>query len=96
MEQYTPLSRPLGGELFEYIVKHGKLKEDEARRFFQQIISGVDYCHRHNVVHRYSVNQCPGSLDARFLSSWFQIRLLQTSMTSVNHNCEQHIFYIKT
>ena len=44
--------RLLGGELFEYIVKHGKLKEDEARRFFQQIISGVDYCHRHNVVHR--------------------------------------------
>ena len=24
----------------------------DARRFFQQIISGVDYCHRHNVVHR--------------------------------------------
>ncbi len=42
-----------GGELFDYIVKHGKLKEDDARRFFQQIISGVDYCHRHNVVHRY-------------------------------------------
>ncbi|ODM94252.1 5'-AMP-activated protein kinase catalytic subunit alpha-2, partial [Orchesella cincta] len=41
-----------GGELFDYIVKHGKLKENEARRFFQQIISGVDYCHRHMVVHR--------------------------------------------
>jgi len=41
-----------GGELFDYIVKHGKLKEEDARRFFQQIISGVDYCHRHNVVHR--------------------------------------------
>ncbi|XP_059091412.1 5'-AMP-activated protein kinase catalytic subunit alpha-2-like isoform X2 [Tigriopus californicus] len=41
-----------GGELFDYIVKHGKLKESEARRFFQQIISGVEYCHRHNVVHR--------------------------------------------
>ncbi|XP_056017248.1 5'-AMP-activated protein kinase catalytic subunit alpha-2-like isoform X24 [Ostrea edulis] len=41
-----------GGELFDYIVKHGKLKEPEARRFFQQIISGVDYCHRHMVVHR--------------------------------------------
>lgn len=41
-----------GGELFDYIVKHGKLKESEARRFFQQIISGVDYCHRHMVVHR--------------------------------------------
>lgn len=41
-----------GGELFDYIVKHGKLKEYEARRFFQQIISGVDYCHRHMIVHR--------------------------------------------
>ncbi|CAD5209824.1 unnamed protein product [Bursaphelenchus xylophilus] len=41
-----------GGELFEYIVKHGRLKPSEARRFFQQIISGVDYCHRHMVVHR--------------------------------------------
>ncbi|KAJ8305967.1 hypothetical protein KUTeg_016512 [Tegillarca granosa] len=45
--EYVP-----GGELFDYIVKHGKLKEPEARRFFQQIISGVDYCHRHMVVHR--------------------------------------------
>ncbi|XP_053395280.1 5'-AMP-activated protein kinase catalytic subunit alpha-2-like isoform X4 [Mercenaria mercenaria] len=41
-----------GGELFDYIVKNGKLKEHEARRFFQQIVSGVDYCHRHMVVHR--------------------------------------------
>jgi 5'-AMP-activated protein kinase catalytic alpha subunit len=48
-----------GGELFDYIVKNGKLKEEEARRFFQQIISGVDYCHRHNVVHR--CRQCCGS-----------------------------------
>ncbi|CAK1590467.1 unnamed protein product [Parnassius mnemosyne] len=41
-----------GGELFDYIVKRGKLQEHEARRFFQQIISGVDYCHRHMIVHR--------------------------------------------
>ncbi|XP_071799712.1 5'-AMP-activated protein kinase catalytic subunit alpha-2-like isoform X2 [Asterias amurensis] len=41
-----------GGELFDYIVKNGKLKDFEARKFFQQIISGVDYCHRHMIVHR--------------------------------------------
>lgn len=41
-----------GGELFDYIVKHGRLSEKESRRFFQQIVSGVDYCHRHMVVHR--------------------------------------------
>ena len=41
-----------GGELFDYIVEHGRLSEDESRRFFQQMISGVEYCHRHMVVHR--------------------------------------------
>lgn len=29
-----------------------QLTENRARRFFQQIMSGVEYCHRHNVVHR--------------------------------------------
>ena len=29
-----------------------QLPEVEARRFFQQIISGVEYCHNHNIVHR--------------------------------------------
>lgn len=40
------------GELFDYIVEKGRLVEDEARHFFQQIISGVEYCHRNMVVHR--------------------------------------------
>lgn len=42
----------LSGELFDYIVKRGKMPEDEARRFFQQIMSALDYCHSHNIVHR--------------------------------------------
>lgn len=29
-----------------------QLDEKESRRLFQQIISAVDYCHRHMVVHR--------------------------------------------
>ncbi|ETE70007.1 5'-AMP-activated protein kinase catalytic subunit alpha-2, partial [Ophiophagus hannah] len=41
-----------GGELFDYICKHGHVEETEARRLFQQILSAVDYCHRHMVVHR--------------------------------------------
>ncbi|KAF2155002.1 Pkinase-domain-containing protein [Myriangium duriaei CBS 260.36] len=41
-----------GGELFEYIVNHGRLPEDKARKFFQQIVCAVEYCHRHKIVHR--------------------------------------------
>ncbi|KAJ6379667.1 hypothetical protein OIU76_016336 [Salix suchowensis] len=32
------------GELFEYILEKGRLQEDEAHRFFQQTISGLEYC----------------------------------------------------
>lgn len=40
---------PQTGELFDYIVEKGRLMEDEARHFFQQIVSGVEYCHRNMV-----------------------------------------------
>lgn len=35
-----------GGDMFEYVVRKNGLKEDEARWFFQQLIVGLDYCHR--------------------------------------------------
>jgi 5'-AMP-activated protein kinase catalytic alpha subunit len=41
-----------GGELFEYIVSKKKLMESEALRIFSQILSGVEYLHKMNVVHR--------------------------------------------
>lgn len=49
---YVVMEYVKSGELFDYIVEKGRLQEDEARRFFQQIISGVEYCHRNMVVHR--------------------------------------------
>ncbi|KAL0459101.1 UNVERIFIED_CONTAM: CBL-interacting serine/threonine-protein kinase [Sesamum latifolium] len=41
-----------GGELFDKIVNHGRMKEDEARKYFQQLINAVDYCHSRGVFHR--------------------------------------------
>ena len=41
-----------GKDLFEYIIKKGKLKEKEACHFFQQIINGVDYLHQQGIIHR--------------------------------------------
>jgi serine/threonine protein kinase len=33
-------------------VNHGRMREDEARRYFQQLINAVDYCHSRGVYHR--------------------------------------------
>lgn len=41
-----------GGELFERICSAGRFSEDEARFFFQQLISGVSYCHSMEICHR--------------------------------------------
>uniref|UniRef100_I1JS30 non-specific serine/threonine protein kinase n=1 Tax=Glycine max TaxID=3847 RepID=I1JS30_SOYBN len=41
-----------GGELFDKIAANGRLKEDEARNYFQQLINAVDYCHSRGVYHR--------------------------------------------
>ncbi|RVW90692.1 CBL-interacting serine/threonine-protein kinase 3 [Vitis vinifera] len=35
-----------------YEVNHGRMREDEARRYFQQLINAVDYCHSRGVYHR--------------------------------------------
>ncbi|KAF3616751.1 CBL-interacting serine/threonine-protein kinase 9 [Capsicum annuum] len=49
---YIILEYVHGGELFDEIARHGRLKEDEARRYFQQLINAVDYCHSRGVYHR--------------------------------------------
>ncbi|NP_001304120.1 CBL-interacting protein kinase 8 [Zea mays] len=41
-----------GGELFDKIIRHGRLSEADARRYFQQLIDGVDFCHKKGVYHR--------------------------------------------
>ncbi|KAI8818707.1 kinase-like domain-containing protein, partial [Fimicolochytrium jonesii] len=41
-----------GGELYDYLVVHGKMKEKEARAKFRQILSAVSYCHKKRVIHR--------------------------------------------
>ncbi|KAK6940285.1 NAF domain [Dillenia turbinata] len=49
---YIILEFITGGELFDKIILHGRLSEAESRRYFQQLIDGVDYCHSKGVFHR--------------------------------------------
>ncbi|CAN1297639.1 CBL-interacting protein kinase 2 [Linum perenne] len=49
---YFVIEYAKGGELFHKVVSKGKLKEDEARRYFQQLINAVEFCHGRGVYHR--------------------------------------------
>ncbi|XP_047330842.1 CBL-interacting serine/threonine-protein kinase 23-like [Impatiens glandulifera] len=49
---YIVLEFVTGGELFDKVASKGRLKEDEARKYFQQLINAVDYCHSRGVYHR--------------------------------------------
>ena len=41
-----------GGDLYHLIEQRGRVSEAEARVYFQQIISAIDYCHHNQVTHR--------------------------------------------
>ncbi|XP_077421739.1 MAP/microtubule affinity-regulating kinase 4 isoform X5 [Vanacampus margaritifer] len=49
---YLIMEYASGGEVFDYLVAHGRMKEKEARGKFRQIVSAVHYCHQKNIVHR--------------------------------------------
>lgn len=41
-----------GGEIFDYLIVHGRMKEKDARKYFRQIVSALDYCHSLRIIHR--------------------------------------------
>ncbi|KAJ3009647.1 Map microtubule affinity-regulating kinase [Thoreauomyces humboldtii] len=51
-ELYLIMEYAAGGEIFDYLVAHGRMKEKEARRHFRQIVGAIDYCHSLHVIHR--------------------------------------------
>lgn len=51
-----------GGNMVQFVTKRRETKslrgglcidEDEARYYFLQLLSAVEYCHKHHVAHRY-------------------------------------------
>uniref|UniRef100_UPI00358E0061 MAP/microtubule affinity-regulating kinase 3-like isoform X3 n=1 Tax=Myxine glutinosa TaxID=7769 RepID=UPI00358E0061 len=50
--QYLVMEYASAGEVFDFLVAHGRMKEKDARAKFRQILSAVQYCHQKNIVHR--------------------------------------------
>ena len=49
---YIVMELVTGGELFEKIQTVHRFSEKKAAEYFRQILSGVNYLHKHNIVHR--------------------------------------------
>eukprot|EP00093_Oithona_nana_P012127 12127.XXX_335556_330278_1 [CDS] Oithona nana genome sequencing. len=50
---YLVLEFADGGDMYDYIMKHeGGLDENTAKKYFRQIVTAIQYCHKLHVVHR--------------------------------------------
>lgn len=86
--EYAP-----GGELFELISNHHSISVDTARKYFQQLISAVDYVHKSGVTHRdlkpenilLDLNDNIKILDFGFANLLKDGRCLHTSCGSPNY-----------
>lgn len=62
-----------GGELYDYI-NSDSLTPEEARRFFQQIVSAIYYCHKVSLRHRLALHQ----INTHLLCSDIKVSVIAT------------------
>ncbi|KHJ43853.1 kinase domain protein [Trichuris suis] len=96
---YLVLEHVGGGELFDYLVRKGRLPVKEARKIFRQIICALDYCHAHNICHRdlkpenllLDERNCIKIADFGMASLQVEGSLLETSCGSPHYACPEVI-----
>ena len=84
-----------GGDMFQHVTMKRGLSEDEARWFFQQLVLGLDYCHKMGIVNRdikLEVSQPPGRLllNASALHAQLYICAPTAFMSRSRKSCPQN------
>lgn len=86
-----------GGQMLDYIISHGRLRERVARKFARQIGSALDYCHKNNIVHRGNVmftvvllRPLTREQTSRLRTSSSRKRVTSRLLTSVFQTCTTH------
>ena len=51
-ELFMIMEHANGGELFDFIVRHTRLSEKQASKFYYELIAGIEYLHKSGVCHR--------------------------------------------
>lgn len=50
-------------KVIDFIIAHGRLKENIARQFFRQVLSAIDYCHSLHVIRTYLLHSTASNSD---------------------------------
>lgn len=75
-----------GGQMLDYIISHGRLRERVARKFARQIGSALEYCHLNNVVHRGKSTLLRRSTQTLTLSPFFSDLKIENILISQTGN----------
>lgn len=71
------------GEMFEYIVAHRRIREQDAVVFFQQIVDGLSYLHANEVTHR---DLKPENLLLQSHSAGFLVKIVDFGLSNTHDN----------
>jgi serine/threonine protein kinase len=72
-----------GGQMLDYIISHGRLRERAARKFARQIASALYYCHRNSIVHRGTFSS-PSPSRVQFSVSVSEHRLISSVLLKIS------------
>ena len=86
---YIVMELMRGGELFDYIVARGKLREDEAQRIARKIISAVAYMHSQDIIHR---DLKPENLLLTTQGPNYEVKLIDFGLSKCMHGREASSF----